>query len=287
MARAIVPHLRSAGYRLRLYNRTSRQLQGLLTEDTVLCSTPMQAASGADVVISLVSDDAAGSAVWFGDDGALTALRAGALAVECSTLSAAHTRRWIAKCQEREIRPVDMPVTGSLPRAELGTLIGFAGGAVEDLHRLGPVFSTFTETVIPFGPVGAGMRYKLVHNLAAAATLVGLAEALSLAEAGELDMQQVAETLAAYGWAAPVAQSKAQAMIAGSHDEVMCSLANLEKDVRYALRAAGSSIDLPLARVMSTQFKIAAARGAAQLDMAAVKFAYGTAQDEELLTGGV
>ncbi|MYU12633.1 NAD-binding protein [Streptomyces sp. SID8361] len=275
MARAVIARLHDRGHRLRLYNRSPERLAAFADSGVKLCATPAEAARDVEAVLSFVSDDTASAAVWYGPAGALAALRPGALTVECSTLSVTHTEDWSRACLERGGRPVDLALTGSLPRAIQGTLIGFAGATAENLSRLQPLADSFTECIVHFGESGAGMRYKLVHNLAAAATLVGLAEALNLAEFLELDMSQTISTLSAYGWAAPVAQSKAWDMARASHADVMCSLDNLAKDVGYALAATRrGGTELPLARTLSVAFSEAAALGGGPLDMAAVKLAY-------------
>ncbi|GGL54911.1 NAD(P)-dependent oxidoreductase [Planomonospora parontospora] len=286
MARAIIPHLRAGGYALRLYNRTLQRLDAFAGDGVELCASAAQAAHGADAVVSFVSDDEASAAVWFGARGALASLSAGARAVECSTLSSPYMRRWITACRHAGVRPVDVALTGGLERAQQGTLIGFAGGAPEDLHALEAVLSTYTETVIRFGDSGAGMRYKLVHNLAAAAALVGLAEALTLAERSELSMPQVVQTLSAYGWAAPVACSKAANMTGDRHEPVTCSLDNLAKDVGYALASAPGAADLAVARAVRAQMDRALANGASGRDMGAVKRAYGTSGRAEPASKG-
>ncbi|MFF3400388.1 NAD(P)-dependent oxidoreductase [Streptomyces sp. NPDC002659] len=274
MAQAVIPHLRDAGFALRLYNRTLERLRQFTGPGVTLCDTPSDSARGAYVVLSFVSDDEAAAAVWFGENGALGSMAPGAIALECSTLSDQHMRRWIALCRRNQVRPLDVALTGSTPRAAQGTLIAFAGGDSSDLHEAGRLMSTFTEKVVHFGPPGSGMRYKLVHNFAAAATLTGLAEALTLAEHTGLDMQQVCETLSAFGWAAPVAQSKARAMVDHGHRSVMCSVNNLAKDVRYARALAEDDIILPVAHAMEKQFDEALARGANDMDMSAIKLAY-------------
>ncbi len=52
--------------------------------------SPREAAAGADVVIDMVTDDSASRAIWTDrDDGALSGMRAGAVAVESSTVTPA------------------------------------------------------------------------------------------------------------------------------------------------------------------------------------------------------
>ncbi|MEU6229650.1 NAD(P)-dependent oxidoreductase [Streptomyces sp. NPDC047042] len=275
MAREIIVHLRATGHRLRLYNRTRARIEELSCAGDELCGSAAEAADGADIVLSFVSDDAAAESVWLGRSGALRTLRPGNYAVECSTLSVQFTDRWADECRVRGVRAVDCALTGSRQRAAEADLIAFAGGPSEHLDDLAPFLGVFCGEIIRFGKVGSGMRYKLVHNLAAASALVGLAEALSLAEACELDPELVVRTLSSWGWAAPVAQSKGRQMAELAFDDVMCSVTNLGKDVAYAA-AAGVSLgtSLPLAEKIAEQFSRAVSVGAGAFDMAAVRSAY-------------
>ncbi|MEV5242599.1 NAD(P)-binding domain-containing protein [Streptomyces cinnamoneus] len=271
MAREIAPHLRAAGCRLRWYNRTADRLQA--TGDDVVCTSPAVAASGADAVLSLVADDRAAEAVWDGAQGAISTLAPGALAVECSTLTPARVEQWAQSCASAGGRAVDCSLTGGRDRARDGTLIGLAGGAAADLAALDPLLSAFTDHVIAFGPVGYGTRYKLAHNLAAAVTLAGVAEALALAEAAGLDLHQAAEAMSAFGWAAPAAQYAAPQLLNGNFTDVHCSAANLGKDLLYALATATrTGLRLPLAEAAHHQF--AAVHDPAAMDMSAVTRTY-------------
>ncbi|KPI16986.1 6-phosphogluconate dehydrogenase NAD-binding protein [Actinobacteria bacterium OK074] len=276
MAHALAPRLRGEDRVLRLYNRTPARAERMAGPGDTVCLTPADAATGADAVLSLVTDDDASAAVWFGDHGALRGTRPGTVALECSTLSPRYTDTWARRCRAAGALPVDCAVTGSTPRAAEGTLIGFAGAEDDALSAARPLLAVFTERIVHFGPPGAGMRYKLVHNLAAATALVGLAESLRLGETLGLNPSDVVHTLADIGWAAPVAQSKAAAMVSGDHTDVMCSVANLSKDVRYACQAAAESgVRLPVAHGVGEQFAAAVRAGAGDLDMGAVRLASG------------
>ncbi|MFF2819592.1 NAD(P)-dependent oxidoreductase [Kitasatospora cineracea] len=251
MAREIAPHLRRS-FRLRWFNRTAARIPA--APGDAVCDSAREAAAGADVVLSLVGDDEAAAAVWDSELGALAGLRSGALALECSTVSAARIDAWAEACARAGVMAVDCPLTGGRERARESTLIGLAGGEGESLAAAGPVLSCFTERVIAFGPAGAGTRYKLVHNLAAGIALAGVAEALSLARTQGLDETLVLSVLGEYGWAAQAASYVGEFTVGGrDFGDVGCSAANLAKDLAYATAGtrpgAGSAAHRLLAAV--------------------------------------
>ncbi|MBC3840282.1 NAD(P)-dependent oxidoreductase [Streptacidiphilus sp. 4-A2] len=271
MASRMIPHLRRAGFQLRLYNRTRARLDGLAQYAAAVCATPGEAARGAHAVLSMVADDEASRSVWLGADGALAAARPGTLAVECSTLSAGWTASWADACLDRSLAPVDAPVTGSTPRASDGSLIMFAGGSAAALDAAGPLFAAFTERVFALGPVGAGGRFKLVNNMLAGSFLVALGEALAMVGPLGLDPGQALEILSEFGWAGGVASGKGPAMRDDTHTDVSCRLALLAKDLGYAADLAHQAgLELPVASAAGDRLAEAVSAGFGELDMSAV-----------------
>ncbi|MFB7906537.1 NAD(P)-dependent oxidoreductase [Kitasatospora sp. NPDC056076] len=266
MARAIAPHLRGR-YRLRWFNRTPGRVPAAPGE--AVCANARQAAAGADAALALVGDDEAAAAVWDGPAGAIAGLAPGAVAVECSTLSAPRIRAWTAACSAAGIRAVDCPLTGGRERARAGTLIGLAGGEAQAIAAARPLLDRFTERLIVFGPSSSGSSYKLVHNLAAGIALASVAEALGLARALGLDEDLVLSVLGEYGWAAPAASYVRQFTHGRDPADVGCSAANLAKDVAYAT-AAAESTGRPTALGTAAHRLLAAVPHAARVDMAAV-----------------
>src|SRR5512147_467751 len=87
MGSGIAHNILKAGYRLTVYNRTQEKGAALIEAGAQWADSPALAAQHADVVISMVGDDAASRAMWLGESGAFAAMSSHAIAVECSTLS--------------------------------------------------------------------------------------------------------------------------------------------------------------------------------------------------------
>src|SRR5262245_11201269 len=79
--------LLGAGFRLAVYNRTPEKAAPLVVEGASPADTPLAAAMGAEIIISMVADDAASHAVWLGRHGILAGVEPGALLIESSTLT--------------------------------------------------------------------------------------------------------------------------------------------------------------------------------------------------------
>src|SRR5215475_8963349 len=79
-----------AGFSVAVWNRSKAKADDLVARGARWAATPQDASAGADAVVTMVADDGASREVWLGKDGAAAGMKAGALAIECSTVSRAH-----------------------------------------------------------------------------------------------------------------------------------------------------------------------------------------------------
>src|SRR6266508_2922425 len=128
MGGGMAQNLLKAGFPLTVYNRTRAKADPLAALGARVAGTPREAAANADIVIAMVGDDMASRAVWLGADGALAGARAGAVLVECSTLSLEWVRELAGLASERKLDFLDSPVTGSKDAAAAGELKLMVGG---------------------------------------------------------------------------------------------------------------------------------------------------------------
>lgn len=254
-----------AGHELVVTNRTQSRAEPLMARGVRWAPTPKQAAEGAAAVITMLADDRASAAVWTGPDGVLAAeLPEGALAIECSTLSA----DWVATLSDRAsaagLRYLDAPVTGLPDAAAAGTLTLLVGGDSATVTAAEPVLQALATEVIHFGPVGAGTAYKLIVNLMGAVQIAGVAEGLAMAGAAGLDLAQVADALSRSQAAAPQVVRNAARMVAGDHDQnVTFTVALRRKDADYGVQLARrDGVAVPLADVALANLDTLIAEGA-------------------------
>jgi 3-hydroxyisobutyrate dehydrogenase-like beta-hydroxyacid dehydrogenase len=210
--------------------------------------------------------------VWLGDDGALSAMRAGAIVVECSTLSVDWVRALNQAAAERSLRFVDAPLGGSKSAAEAGTLTLFMGADPEVLAEVRPVLEAFANNLIHFGPPGAGATYKLVNNLLGSIHLASLAEALALAERAGLDTDTVVKALSSGAVSSPIVKNKLDRMVKHQYDAADFATRWMMKDVTYALRAAQAlGLRSELGEASRSRFGQAVEAGWGEKDFAAVR----------------
>jgi 3-hydroxyisobutyrate dehydrogenase len=271
MGGGIAQNLVQRGFPLHVYNRTREKAQPVLALGAHWADSPRAAAAQAEVVLSVVGDDAASRAVWLGPEGALAGAPPGAVIVECSTLSLDWIRELNGLARARSLRFVDAPLAGSKLAAEGGTLTLLVGAEPAVLESIRPVLQAFSSHVIHFGPPGSGATYKLINNMMAAVQLAALGEGIALAEKSGLNMETVMQAVSTGAASSPVVKGKVQNVVARSFGEAHFALRWMHKDLTYALRAADAlGVPLPTAAAAHEVYRMALQKGLADLDWSAV-----------------
>ena len=259
--------LLDAGHDLAVWNRTASRAGPLVDRGARLADSPAAAASGADVAVTMLADPAAVEDVVLREDGLAAALEPGSTVVEMSTIGREAVRALVARLPEG-VDLLDAPVLGSVPAATDGTLKILVGGDEKVFERRRAVLEAMG---IPryLGPPGAGAAMKLVANSTLGALMCGLAEALALADALDLDQADVLDILAESPIGATV-KSKRKLIESGTY-EANFSLALAAKDLALVTAAAEQTgTDLRLAPGARSWFEQAEAAGLGDLDYSAV-----------------
>jgi len=239
MGSGMAGRLLAAGHDVAVANRTPGRAAALVAAGAVLAPSPAEACVGAEAVIVMVSDDEASRAVWDGLQGALAGLAPGALAIECSTLSADRVRELASAAGAAGLRYVDAPVTGLPDAAAAGELTLLVGADPADLEAAGVFLEPLAAQILYFGPVGSGTAYKLIVNLIGAVQIAGVAEGLALAERAGLDLDTVVAALALGQAASPQVVRNSRRMAASDHGENVVFSGRLRrKDAAYAMALA-------------------------------------------------
>jgi len=227
-----------AGFSVSIWNRSKAKAHDLIARGARWSTSPGDAAIDADAVVTMVADDEASRMVWLGTDGAATTMRAGTLAIECSTVSHDHALRMSRELNARSLIYIDCPVTG-LPDAAAGgrlTLLVGANGA--DLEMARPFLEPISSTIRHFGAVGSGTVYKLINNLMGAIQIAGIAEGLAIAEQAGLDMKLVLEAVESGVAASPQVVRHAKRMVTRDFSGATFTAALRHKDAAYAVALA-------------------------------------------------
>ncbi|MFZ5877049.1 MAG: NAD(P)-dependent oxidoreductase [Nitrospirota bacterium] len=212
MGSRMAGRLLSAGFSVRVWNRTRSACEGLRAQGATVVDAPADAAAGADAAITMLGDPASVRDVALGPNGLIEALAAGAVYVDMTTVDPATSRGLDCACRARGVAFVDAPVTGSKSAAANGELVLMVGGAADAVGRLAPVFAPMAKHVVHMGPAGSGSMMKLVNNLAIAGSMLALFEGVTLGRRSGLDDDRMLDVLTHSALASPLLALKGDAV---------------------------------------------------------------------------
>jgi 3-hydroxyisobutyrate dehydrogenase len=236
-----------AGFTVSVWNRSKAKAEGLIAHGARWATSPEDAAIDADAVVTMVADDEASREVWLTKDGAAATMKAGTLAIECSTVSYRHVLELAQELRGRGLIYIDSPVTGLPDAAAAGKLTLLVGAEPADLEKARPYLTPLSTTIRHFGPVGSGTVYKLINNLMGAIQIAGVAEGLAIAEQAGLDMKLVLEAIETGVAASPQVIRHSRRMAARNFSGATFTAALRHKDAAYAVALAESLLsDVPL-----------------------------------------
>ncbi|NIP82984.1 MAG: NAD-binding protein, partial [Gemmatimonadetes bacterium] len=244
MGRPMARNLARSDHELVVWNRTPEAAESV--DGAALAPTPAQAADGAEMAITMLSDDAAVEAVVLGEDGLVHGLADGAVHASMSTISAALSRRLAREHAARTQRYVAAPVFGRPEAAERAALRLVVAGDRDAIDACLPAFDLLGQGVIEAGtkPEGANV-FKLAGNFMLASAIEAMAEAYALVRTHGIDTGLFHETLASGLFRSPIYEAYGGMIEAHRYEPAGFALQHGLKDVRYAL-AAGEERNLPM-----------------------------------------
>jgi len=263
MGLPMAANLAAAGLTVRAWNRTRDKAAPLADRGCTVTATPQEAVTGADVVLTMLTDGPAVHRVVADLD------LSGAVWVQTSTVGPGWTARLAALAEDKGAPFVDAPVLGTRKPAEDGALVVLASGPEELRDRCAPVFDAIGARTMWVGAAGAGSRLKLVANAWVLALTNGTAESVGLARALGVDPALFLEAITGGALDVPYAHLKGGAMIDGEYPLAFATR-HAAKDARLVLDAAGDAVDLAGTRAALAHLEAAISAGHGDEDMAAL-----------------
>lgn len=270
MGSGVAANLMKGGHELLAWNRSPEPLETLADAGAQRAGSPAEA-FGADVVFSMLSDDAAVEAAIL-HSGALEGARPGCVHVNLATISVALAERLEAAHGAAGLGYVAAPVLGRPDAAAEAQLNVLCAGAPAAVARVRPLLDLIGRAVWPIGEAARQANaVKLAINFALASMIETLGEAGTLAKAYGVEPAALYEVMTGTLFAASAYKGYA-AMIAEQRFEPagFALLLGL-KDVRLALAAGEAAhAPLPIASVLRDAFLEAVAMGDGGKDWSAL-----------------
>lgn len=234
MGRPMVERLKGAGHSVKVYNRTRRSADVLSEPEQVL---------DAEVVITMLADDAAVRSVWI-DSGMARKLPAGAIHLNMATVSMAIARE-LAALQKNYVAA---PVFGRPPLAAQGQLDIIAAGPNEALERCKPLFSALGKQTFVVGEEPAAANaVKIARNFLLACLIESLGEAFALVRKCGVEPQNFLDVIGSTSLGSPAYKSYGKMIVEQAWKPAQFAMPLGVKDVELALataRDAGMGLEL-------------------------------------------
>jgi 3-hydroxyisobutyrate dehydrogenase-like beta-hydroxyacid dehydrogenase len=261
MGSRMARRLLAAGHTVVGYNRTPERARALVGAGLEPAKSPRAVAERAEVVFSMVADNAALRSVALGEDGIVAGLRPDAVYVESSTVSPAVTREIGAAVAARGASMLDAPVSGSTITVEQGQASFQVGGDAAALDRVRPYLAAIgSGGITHVGPLGLAKTMKVATNLGLAVQMLAFSEAVLLAEKAGIPRERAVEALLKSVVASPMVKYRGPFVVGGMPRDAWFPVPMIQKDLQLALDQ-GRAVGVPLPTTALTQEWLTMARG--------------------------
>lgn len=191
MGKSMAGHLIDKGYEVNVYNRTKSKADDLVEKGAKWCDSIATLSEKSEIIISIVGYPKDVESIYLGEDGILNSAKEGSIVIDMTTSSPALAQDIYEKAKERNIKSLDAPVSGGDVGAKNAALTIMVGGDQEDYNQVEDIFNLLGKNVVYQGKSGNGQHTKLSNQIAIAAGMLGVAEAIIYAEEAGLDIDKV------------------------------------------------------------------------------------------------
>lgn len=285
MGEPMARNLLHAGYRLRVYNRTSVKAQALAGEGAEVVATLREVVAPDGVVVSMVANDHALEEVVHGENGIGKVLGAGGLHISMSTVSPQIAQKLSAFYQKQGASYLAAPVFGRPDAAAAKKLWICVAGDTKSKERARPILETLGQQIFDFGedPEAANV-VKLAGNFLIGSAIEAMAEAFTFAEKNGVSREKVADVFSQTFLACPIYQNYGKVISTQDYQPAGFKLSLGLKDMNLLNNVAATSLTpMPLGNLLQERLLSAMSKGRADMDWTAL--AIGASEDAGLTRG--
>ena len=223
-----------------------------------------------DIILTVVTNDAAMDAIFFGESDNLFRGSAGKLFINCATLSPEIHVKLENAAAEVGAQTLEGCMASSITQAREGTLYLMIGGKEEVFNSVKDLLDDLSINLRFVGESGKAAQVKALVNMVMNINTAALAEGLGIADALGLDLNMICEIFSQTGANSRVLETDSEDMIGRDH-ECYFSAEHAAKDSGIAISVAeGAGIDVPLAKATWSQYQKMVDAGLGDLDKSGV-----------------
>ena len=264
--------LKDKGYKVTaVYDTRGKAAKELAAElKAEACKSLAKITALADIIITVVTDDAAMHAVFATTGSSLLKGAQGKLFINCATVSPKTHWEMEQRATKVGAQTLEACMASSITQAREGTLYLMCGGAPEAYERAKPILENLSSSMRYVGKAGEAAKVKALVNMVMNINTAGLAEGLGLGQALGLDLSMLREVFSQTGANSRVLQTDGEDMQNREHS-CFFSAAHAAKDSGIALELAKEQkLNLPLAVATKKQYDKMIALGLGELDKSGI-----------------
>ncbi|MBU8848829.1 MAG: NAD(P)-dependent oxidoreductase [Desulfobacterales bacterium] len=197
MGQSMAGHILDAGYKLHVYTRTKQRGENIISKGAVWEETVSGLSAKCDVIITIVGFPADVEEVYLGEGGILNHAQKGTIVIDMTTSSPDLAVKIDEKAKEKGIESLDAPVSGGDVGAQNATLSIMVGGDKKIFDKVLPLFEVMGKNIVLQGKPGSGQHTKMANQIAIAAGMVAVCEAIAYAKKSGLDPNTVLKSIGA------------------------------------------------------------------------------------------
>ncbi len=266
MGNPMAKNLLKDGFELMVYNRTRSKELELVEAGASSGDSPQQMLQACDVVITMLSNDAAVKEIFDGTNGLLSNSVAGKLLIDMSTVAPDTSRYLSGRCSDHHMNFLEAPVSGSVKPAQDGQLIILAGGTVANYEKAIPIFNALGKLSVHTGGAGVGSSAKLAINYLLGLNLQGLAETILFAEKNGVSKKDMLTIINEGACGNGITKIKSPSILKNDYPAAF-ALKHLVKDLQLAKDAG---LDTPLITPLFESYQQAQQEGLGEEDVMAI-----------------
>lgn len=226
--------------------------------------------AASDVVITVVSDDAAMRDIFKPQGDTLLANADGVTFINCETLSPEVHQDAAQAAEAVGAKSLEAAMASSITQARNGTLYLMVAGVEEVFEEQRELLECMSTALRYVGATGKAAQVKALVNMVMNCNTAALAEGLGLGDALGIDLGLLREIFAQTGANSRVLETDAEDMQIRDH-ECYFSSEHAAKDSGIANDLAKSvGIDVPLSEATEAQYKKVVEQGLGDLDKSGV-----------------
>lgn len=195
MGQSMAKNILRAGYPLQVYTRTKKKAEQLIEQGAVWKNTVQELASDCDVIITIIGYPQDVEQVYLGQDGIIQSARPDTYIIDMTTSKPALAKKIYEEAKGKKLFALDAPVSGGDIGAREARLAIMVGGDKDAYEYCLPIFETMGQNIVYQGGAGSGQHTKMCNQIAIAAGMIGVCEAIAYAESSGLDPANVLKSI--------------------------------------------------------------------------------------------